>query len=126
MQAAGLAKLQSDKVRLRAKCQSLLSKAEQIKSTIEWSPVINESSPLQLKPPTSSRPISPQERRILLESSRLNGNLFPPWTSEPDDSVFENSKEVNLHISVFLKNRGVFSVDGRDRLSTKTSVIMTT
>ncbi|RKF81679.1 Calpain-like protease palB [Golovinomyces cichoracearum] len=93
MRAAGLAKLQSDKVRLRAKCQSLLSKAEQIKSTIEWSPVIIGSSPLQLKPPISSREISPQERRILLESSRLNGNLFPPWTSEPDDLVFENSKE---------------------------------
>ncbi|TQS34664.1 hypothetical protein Golomagni_04942 [Golovinomyces magnicellulatus] len=93
MRAAGLAKLQSDKARLRAKCQSLLSKAEEIKSSIEWSPVIKESPLLKLKPPTSSRKISPKEKRVLLESSRLNGNLFPPWTSEPDDAVFENSIE---------------------------------
>ena len=86
MKATGLARNDRDKSRLRSKCKQLLSRAEEIKKAREWAPVKKD---LTLKAPISERAISRKEELILLEGSKLHGFIFPPWTSDPDDSVFE-------------------------------------
>lgn len=38
--------------------------------------------------------MSRTEEIILLESSKLHGFIFPPWTSEPDDKLFDDGDEL--------------------------------
>ena len=78
---------ESEKSRLRIKCNALLQRAEEIKKTAYWQP--STSSAAFLKVPLSTRPISTREQIILLEGSKLHGFVFPPWKTEPDDVVFE-------------------------------------
>ncbi|KHJ30947.1 putative calpain-like protease ory [Erysiphe necator] len=128
--------LKSEKNRLQNKCRLLLQKAEEIKGSMTWplaiqessgatqessgatqesSGATQESSGVILKAPVPTRKLSKNEHLILLEGSRLNGFTFPPWTSEPDDDVFENSIEgekyytepVNLRLSD--AQRSIFS-----------------
>jgi calpain-7 len=89
MKASKLASSDQERARLRSKCQQLLSKAEEIKQSVDWTPEKNKE--LLLKAPSSERPITRRENVILLESSKLHGFVFPPWTSEPDDSVFDET-----------------------------------
>lgn len=93
MSAIEFAVLKSEKDRLREKCKLLLQTAEEIKKSEYWPLVKKESSEVKLKVPVSTRNLSKTEQLILLRSSDLNGFLFPPWTSEPADSVFENIPE---------------------------------
>jgi len=86
MKATSLASNDRAKARLRGKCEELLSRAEQIKKADGWSPVEKDTS---LKAPVSHRAISRREELILLEGSKLHGFIFPPWSTEPDDYVFE-------------------------------------
>ena len=39
----------------------------------------------------SERKLTTREKIILLEASKLHGSRFPPWTSPPMSSVFEQS-----------------------------------
>ncbi|KAK2630138.1 hypothetical protein QTJ16_000958 [Diplocarpon rosae] len=87
MKATGVASNGQDKTRLRAKCKQLLSRAEDIKKAKEWVPVKKD---LVLRAPVSQRLVARKEELILLEGSKLHGFIFPPWTSEPDDSIFED------------------------------------
>lgn len=82
MKAAELASNDDEKSRLRGKCKQLLSRAEEIKKSPQWTP---KKSKTILE---STRAISKREEIILLESSRLHGFIFPQWKSDPDDSVF--------------------------------------
>ena len=84
MKATRSASSDSEKARLRNKCIQLLSKAEDIKKSAQWLP-----KPALLKAPASERKISKREEIILLEGSKLHGFIFPPWNSDPDDSVFD-------------------------------------
>ncbi|RKF63322.1 Calpain-like protease palB [Erysiphe neolycopersici] len=93
MSAIELADPKSEKDRLRKKCKLLLQTAEEIKKSEIWPLVKKESPEVNLRVPISTRKLSKSEQLILLESSDLNGFLFPPWTSEPADSVFENVAE---------------------------------
>ncbi|KAH7360555.1 hypothetical protein BKA65DRAFT_188191 [Rhexocercosporidium sp. MPI-PUGE-AT-0058] len=86
MKATSLASNDPAKARLRGKCKELLSRAEQIKKTDGWTPVKKDAS---LKAPVSQRAISRREEVILLEGSKLHGFIFPPWSSDPDDAIFE-------------------------------------
>ncbi|KAH9222893.1 hypothetical protein DL95DRAFT_354002 [Leptodontidium sp. 2 PMI_412] len=86
MKATGLASNDRAKARLRGKCKELLSRAEQIKKADVWTPVKKDIS---LKAPVSQRAISRREEVILLEGSKLHGFIFPPWSSDPDDAIFE-------------------------------------
>ncbi|KAH8658750.1 PALB protein [Tricladium varicosporioides] len=87
VQATKAARNDSDKVRLRNKCKQLLSRAEEIKKSSHWTPT--KSVDVSLKAPASSREITKREEIILLEGSKLYGFIFPPWTTEPDDSIFD-------------------------------------
>lgn len=46
---------------------------------------------VELKEPMSERELTTREKIILLEVSKLHGSLFPPWTSPPLSSDFEQS-----------------------------------
>ncbi|CZR54470.1 related to calpain-like protease palBory [Phialocephala subalpina] len=82
MQAAKVARNDDEKSRLRGKCKLLLSRAEEIKKSPQWTP---KKSKTVLE---SKRAISKREEIILLESSKLHGFIFPQWKSDPDDSAF--------------------------------------
>lgn len=78
----------AEKARINRRCNALMLKAEEIKKSSTW-PI----KPLAIfsKAPVSERPLSKHEELLLLEGSRLHGFIFPRWTSEPDDSIFETS-----------------------------------
>ena len=42
-----------------------------------------------LKEPLSNRKLTTREQIILLESSRLHGSVFPPWTTAPTPAEFD-------------------------------------
>ena len=84
MKAVKLASNDQQRTKLRTKCKELLSRAEEIKKATVWPP----SKPL-LEAPVSGRVVTRTEEIILLEGSKLHGFKFPPWKSDPDDSLFE-------------------------------------
>jgi len=65
MRAAGEAATKKDATRLRLKCQQLIAQAEKLKAHLTQTP------------------------SVLLQTSRLHGNLFPPWSNEPSAKDFE-------------------------------------
>ncbi|KAK2773920.1 cysteine protease [Onygenales sp. PD_12] len=94
MNALKLASSPSDRQRLDVKCKELLRTAEEIKRSKNWSqprrPRVTPRNPnLTLREPISTRALSNREQIILLEDSKLNGFVFPPWSSEPDPREFE-------------------------------------
>lgn len=89
MKATKLANSEHERSRLRTKCKQLLERAEGIKQSKQWSPA-NSNDAFLLKVPSSQRAITKREQVILLEGSKLHGFIFPPWTSDPPDSLFES------------------------------------
>lgn len=74
----------------------LLAKAEEIKKAATWPPDADvpaspTTTPRQLESPSCSRKLGLDEERLLLESSRLNGFIFPPWKSDPAVEQFEGT-----------------------------------
>ncbi|KAF5963769.1 calpain-like protease palBory [Fusarium coicis] len=65
MRAAGEASTKKDAARLRLKCQQLIAQAEKLKAELTQTP------------------------SVLLRTSKLHSNLFPPWTKEPSDQEFQ-------------------------------------
>ncbi|KAI1310984.1 PALB protein [Xylaria venustula] len=75
-----------DKKRMNRKCEELILKAESLKSSrVTDSVSIVER---RLKVPRQVRQIPTSEKNILYRNSRLHGNTFPPWESDPDPSYF--------------------------------------
>ncbi|QSS56844.1 cysteine protease PalB [Histoplasma capsulatum var. duboisii H88] len=98
LKALTLASSPSEKQRLDAKCKELLRKAEDIKKSEFWNQHLqtrtntsNSSSRVRprLREPVSTRNLSNREQIILLEDSKLNGYVFPPWSAVPDAGEFE-------------------------------------
>lgn len=83
MRAAGAARSPADRSRLGRKCQRLIAYAEQLKASPP-SVAVTTTHPSHCH----VRQIPSSERTILLRSSRLHGNIFPPWQSDPSDSIF--------------------------------------
>ncbi|KAM0349277.1 hypothetical protein ACHAPU_003686 [Fusarium lateritium] len=65
MRAAGEAANKKDATRLRLKCQQLIAQAEKLKAELTRIP------------------------SILLQTSRLHDNIFPPWSNEPSNRDFQ-------------------------------------
>ncbi|KAF4556147.1 Calpain family cysteine protease-like protein [Elsinoe fawcettii] len=100
--AMGRLKLCKDPVSKKAssqQVQSLLDRAEQIKTTGTWRPSHrisvfgvdlpnNAAKPRQLREPISTRQFSKTEQIIILKASYVNGSKFPPWQGTPDASEF--------------------------------------
>lgn len=92
MEAVRHASNDRERARLRSSCERLLSRAEEIKKTTHWTPSRVHAS--VLRAPVSERSITRSEEIVLLESSKLHGFIFPPWTSDPKDSVFDERPDL--------------------------------
>lgn len=99
MKATKLASSDQERARLRGKCKKLLVKAEEIKAANTWAPAAR-SEPLKV--PCSERAITRREEVILLEGSKLHGFIFPPWKSDPEDSVFDDDLQYTYVASLAL------------------------
>lgn len=91
MKAIKRASTDHDRITLRNKCKELLTLAEEIKKCDIWPPPKNSGG--ISKPPVSERSITRTEEIILLEGSKLHGFIFPPWTTDPDDSFFADGDD---------------------------------
>ncbi|KAI9838547.1 MAG: hypothetical protein M1819_004856 [Sarea resinae] len=93
MRALKHAKTPEDKAKLKRKCQDLLEQAERIKESENWNARDanrnNASSVQKLAQPGEDREIPVREQRILWESSKLNGFIFPPWKGTPEPNEFQ-------------------------------------
>jgi calpain-7 len=87
MKAASQAQSAASKARLKKKCEDLISRAESIKNS---APPVDTVSTVErrLKLPRNVRPVPTAEKNMLLRASRLHGNIFPPWESDPDPKDF--------------------------------------
>ena len=106
MKAARQASSAEEKSRFKKKCEEMISMAERLKiapsSTSSPNPSPASSArrtgtgtdtvaavERRLKLPRSSRQLPTAEKNILLRGSRLHGNVFPPWESDPDPEEFQ-------------------------------------
>ncbi|KAH6661141.1 hypothetical protein BKA67DRAFT_511244 [Truncatella angustata] len=74
MKIASATKEPSEVARLKQKITDLISQAERLKKVVKAGDSL----------PTS-------EKNILLRGSKLHGNIFPPWESDPDPDEFTGS-----------------------------------
>lgn len=92
MKAIKLTSSGSERERLKLKCMKALARAEEIKQLETWNIPANQNEVGKrhdLTAPLSDRTLPTREQVILLESSRLNGFIFSPWTSEPGEELFK-------------------------------------
>lgn len=77
-----------EKQRLEKKCNQLLLKAERWKkaaASAAAGPVLSPAPPPSSPRagPKAARQLSIREKTLLLKSSKIKGNKFPPWTAPP-------------------------------------------
>ncbi|OKL59483.1 Calpain-like protease palB/RIM13 [Talaromyces atroroseus] len=89
MKALKIAESPREKQWLDSKCKDWLSRAERIKHDKGWKPSSSTTENIVLREPVSKRKLSTREEIIILESAKLNGFLFPPWTEAPGPQEFE-------------------------------------
>jgi calpain-7 len=92
MEAVKNASNDQERARLRGRFERLLSRAEEIKKSSQWP--LPKAQPSVLKAPASERSLTRSEEIILLEASKLHGFIFPPWKSDPEDSVFDQGQDL--------------------------------
>ena len=92
MQALRLTDDAAKKKDLDASCRDYLDRAEKIKNDADWRrairPPATASDPF-LTRPVCARPLTTKEKIIVLEGSKLNGFVFPPWKEDPKPGEFE-------------------------------------
>jgi calpain-7 len=94
LQALRLAPSSLDKARIDSKCKELLSRAETLKEqsigveAAGQAPRSSTPSQSALRQPTSKRNLTTREEIIVLEGSKLNGFIFPPWKEDPKPEEF--------------------------------------
>lgn len=98
-----------EKRKYDTKCKELLTIAERIKKLKDsqrrfgletTNSGSNHSSSASTSPrgePVSTRNISNREQIILLENSKLNGSVFPPWSALPEPEEFEQQEDDELY-----------------------------
>ncbi|KAI1457095.1 cysteine proteinase [Annulohypoxylon moriforme] len=111
MKAAQTASSPEEKTRLTKKCQSLVSKAEDLKKSGQPGGTTSIAAvEKRLKLPRQARQIPKSEQAILLRSSRLHGNVFPPWESDPEPKEFNGSQfSDTAEFSLSSRQRTVFA-----------------
>ncbi|OAP63911.1 hypothetical protein AYL99_03138 [Fonsecaea erecta] len=91
LQALRLADKPSDRQRFDARFNELLARAERLKAAQDEQqhrPGPAGGSRELLNPPISKRELTTREKIILLESGKLNGFKFNPWTAPPSADEF--------------------------------------
>lgn len=97
MKAVKEAPTAAEKSRLKRKCQDLIALAETLKlPRSPPGPVAASSSSSSKAPkakgPRQTRELPTSEKTMLLRSSKLHGNVFPPWDNDPDPVVFRSKR----------------------------------
>ncbi|KAL0473240.1 calpain-like protease [Neurospora intermedia] len=87
MRAAEKAANPKDRNRLQRKCSDLIALGERLKANAK-SAATSARSPV----PESTRTLTIAEKTLLLKSSKLHGNIFPPWEKTPASDEFAASK----------------------------------
>ncbi|KAI8634813.1 PALB protein [Xylariaceae sp. FL1651] len=87
MKAAKESTSPKDKKRLNKKCEELVLTAESLKKSTSVTDSVSETE-RKLKLPRQARQIPTNEKSLLYRNSRLHGNTFPPWESDPDPASF--------------------------------------
>ncbi|TGZ79892.1 cysteine proteinase [Ascodesmis nigricans] len=80
-----------EKQKLDKKCNELFVKAERWKKSAALceSPALNPTPPAAPRPsPKPTNQLSTREKTILWKSSKVKGNVFPPWTAAPLPAEF--------------------------------------
>lgn len=111
MGALKLADLPRDKRRFDSKCNELLSIAERIKQLKDssrrgsepdttnrdtHSSTTTSGAPPRLREPVATRSLSNREQIVLLENSKLNGFVFPPWSALSEPEQFDQREDCEL------------------------------
>lgn len=97
MRASREAQGTTDRSRIRGKIEEMITLAEYLKSP----------STKELIQPKQDRQLTPREMVALLQSSKLNGNNFPPWrTSHADPGAFAPKAGQDLYTYAFLRSGG--------------------
>jgi hypothetical protein len=100
MDALKLAPSPKEKRKYDSKCKALIDIAERIKQVKEDRRLYGQQSgesrstvpstiPARAREPVSTRSLSNREQIIILENSKLNGSVFPPWSAAPELVEFE-------------------------------------
>ncbi|KAI1200465.1 PALB protein [Nemania serpens] len=87
MKAARQSTSSVDKKRMNRKCEELIMRAEGLKKSSRATDSVSYVE-RRLKLPRQVRQLPTSEKTILYRNSRLHGNTFPPWESDPDPSYF--------------------------------------
>lgn len=87
MKAARQSTSSVDKKRMNKKCEELIMRAEGLKKSSRATDSVSYVE-RRLKLPRQVRQLPTGEKTILYRNSRLHGNTFPPWESDPDPSYF--------------------------------------
>jgi calpain-7 len=87
MKAVSAARTPADKARFKQKINDLVSQAERLKKIIKAGDSVSKVE-RRLKLPRMVRQLPTSEKNILLRASKLHGNIFPPWESDPDPDDF--------------------------------------
>ncbi|KAI1337785.1 hypothetical protein F5Y15DRAFT_143905 [Xylariaceae sp. FL0016] len=109
MKASKAASGLTDKKRLGKKCEELVTRAESLKkaaSTVDTVSAVEK----RLRLPRQTRQIPTSEKNLLYRNSRLHGNVFPPWESDPGDAGFNGPPFSDpAKFSLSTKQREVFN-----------------
>ena len=111
MKAIKLASTGFERERLKSKCMKVLARAEEIKQVETWDVPVKQKSQAgpshDMSAPFSNRALPTREQVILLESSKLHGFVFSPWTSEPEEELFQDmgcNGSFLYDLSILIKN----------------------
>ncbi|KAK1773823.1 calpain-like protease [Copromyces sp. CBS 386.78] len=87
MRAAEKAANPKDRNRLQRKCSDLIALGERLKANAK-------AAATSARPPVpeSTRTLTIAEKTLILKSSKLHGNIFPPWEKTPGPDEFAASK----------------------------------
>lgn len=109
MKAAQATSSHRDKGRLNKKCQAMVTMAEGLKKSSQAGGSV-AAVEKHLKLPRQTRQIPISEQNMLLRGSRLHGNIFPPWDSDPDPKEFTGDLFTDpSEFSLSERQRSVFS-----------------
>ncbi|KAL2849170.1 hypothetical protein BJY01DRAFT_211165 [Aspergillus pseudoustus] len=94
MRALTLTTSSKDRNVLDAKCKEWLTRAEKLKEADDWRAAVQSRDKSSvIRPLTSTRSLTTREKIILLEGTKLNGFLFPPWKADPGFGEFERTAD---------------------------------
>ncbi|KAK2747515.1 cysteine protease [Myotisia sp. PD_48] len=102
MNALKLVEDPSDRKFFDTRCKRYLTLAEDLKASKDGSSALDISVELSPTPgakePVSTRNLSNREQIILLENSKLNGSVFPPWSAAPPPEEFGIGEDGQLFV----------------------------